>query len=109
MTGHTDARLALASARLLVPLSLKVYGALGFERCKLGLAPATASLLVEDFVVVAVGDGALAAAGAAMLGNLHAGAQVVSGRGVRADDDVKAGVADFLGLALAAGTLKAQT
>ena len=109
VAGDADPRLALAGTRVLVPRPLKVCGALGLESSEVGLAATEARLLVEHFVVVAVGDGALAAAGATVLLDFHAGAQLEGGRGVGPDDDVHARVTHLLGLTFTARALQAKT
>ena len=67
-----DARPALAGAGVLVPPPLEVDGALALLLRQLRLAPAEAGLLVEHLaVVVAAGQGALAAARTAVLLDLN--------------------------------------
>ena len=67
-----DARPALAGAGVLVPPPLEVDGALALLLRQLRLAPAEAGLLVEHLaVVVATGQGALAAARTAVLLDLN--------------------------------------
>ena len=109
VAADAHARPAAARARGLVPLALKVGGARGLDAGQVGLAAALAGVLVEDLVVVAVEDGALAAAGAAVLLDLDAGAEVAGLGGVGADDDVDPAVPDLLGLTQTSWTFEAET
>ena len=109
VAADADSGLALAGAGVLVPLALKVRRAGGLEGGELGLAAAQAGALVEDFIVVAVGDGALAPAGSAVLLHVHRGAQLMRGGRVGADDDVDLGEAGLFRLAIAARAFQAQS
>ena len=108
VAAHAHARSTLAGAGVFLPLPLEIRGAGGLEAGELGLAAAETGGLVEDLVVVAVGDGALAAAGAAVLLDGDGGAELGGGAGVGADDDVDLVVALLLRGALAAGAFQAE-